>query len=63
MRQQPCNEQDGSLAPGGQVDRMLAKGVSPRRVVYRTARKHGMPPKHLSALIAQAEQLEGGLPR
>jgi hypothetical protein len=37
------------------VDKLRARGVSRRRAVRRMARKHGVPPRHVSALIAQED--------
>ena len=41
-------------------ERPPATGADLRRAFHRTARTHGMRPKHLSALIAQAESTTGG---
>ena len=38
------------------VDKLLARGVSRRSAVRRMARKHGVPPRHVSALIARDDE-------
>jgi hypothetical protein len=38
------------------VDKLLARGVSHRKAVRRTARKHGVRPRHVSALIAREDE-------
>lgn len=60
MHHQPRIEPGIAATGYGGADPLATKGVSPRRALYRTARKHGMAPKHLSALIAQAHQLARG---
>lgn len=40
---------------GNGVDKLLARGVSHRKAVRRIARKHGVRPRHVGALIAQAD--------
>lgn len=37
------------------VEKLLARGVSRRRAVHRTARKHGVRPRQVSALIASED--------
>jgi hypothetical protein len=59
MHHQPRNEAENVLVHGG-FDPTGSRRVSPRRALHRTARKYGMAPKHLSALIAQSEQLARG---
>ncbi len=56
MHHPPRNE-----APVMALDRPPATGAALRHAFHRTARRHGMRPKHLSALIAQASRMGGGI--
>jgi hypothetical protein len=56
MHRKPSSESDMATPRGG-FDPGGSKRDNPRRVLHRTARKHGMAPKHLSALIAHSHQL------
>lgn len=38
------------------VEKLLVRGVSRRSAVRRMARKHGVPPRHVSALIARDDE-------
>lgn len=42
------------------VDRLVAQGIGRRTAVRLVARKHGIAPKQVSSLMAQAEPLPGG---
>ena len=42
------------------VARLVAQGIGSRTAVRLVARKYGVTPKHVSALIAQVEPLPGG---
>jgi hypothetical protein len=57
---------DSRFALGAPVqaaaDKLIAKGVRPRCAVQRAARKHGIDPKHASALLAGARRPRPGEP-
>jgi hypothetical protein len=55
MHHQPRN--DTTMMALG---RPPATGAALRHAFHRTARRHRMRPKHLSALIAQANRPDGG---
>jgi hypothetical protein len=59
MHHQPRSESGLATQTGG-FDPPGSRRDNPRRALHRTARKHGIAPKHLSALIAQADQLARG---
>jgi hypothetical protein len=59
MHHQPRSESEVAARQCGGYDPLVSKGASPRHALHRTARKHGIAPKHLSALIAQANHLAG----
>jgi hypothetical protein len=61
MHHQPRNEPDFAAAVQVGVDKLVAKGVSPRDALRRTARKYGMDRKHVSALMAQGRGPAGGV--
>jgi phosphoserine phosphatase len=44
----------------GGVEKLMARGVSKRAALHRIARKHGVNPRSVYALIARAEWIEGG---
>ena len=44
----------------GGVEKLMAGGVNRRAAVRRIARKHGVNPRSVTAMIARADQLEGG---
>lgn len=60
MHHQPRSDSEIAAAAHGGFYPAGSRRDSPRRALHRTARKHGMAPKHLSALIAQADQLARG---
>jgi hypothetical protein len=40
----------------GGVEKLMVRGVSHRKAVRRIARKHGVPPRHVGALIAREDE-------
>jgi hypothetical protein len=60
MHHQPRSEPAVAGTPSGGFNPAGSRRMNPRRALHRTARQHGMEPKHLSALIAQADQLARG---
>jgi hypothetical protein len=59
MHHQPRNEPEIAAAVCGGVDKLMSKGVGPRGALRRTARKYGMNPRYVRALIAQGERSTG----
>jgi phosphoserine phosphatase len=45
----------------GGVEKLMARGVGKRAALRRIARKHGINPRSVHAMIARADRPEGGM--
>lgn len=60
MHVDPYRRPEVADVMSGGVEKLMARGVSKRAALHRIARKHGVNPRSVYALIARAEWIEGG---
>lgn len=61
MHTDPYRRPEIADVMSGGVEKLMARGVGKRAALRRIARKHGINPRSVHAMIARADRPEGGM--